>query len=287
MPLIVGTQLCLVDLCQDCSSYSPGDKNERRLCHVKGGLLTIPCLVVSYCKILSFSSVQNSCRIGLWLYDQMDKALELLAHELKKIAYNIFFELMVLLAIHGGFWSFSFHCLLSALLCGSNMCTQVSSPVSKLEITRLLQPLYVFKSSRAHLRRCVFWSSVSKWGTHLAQTFLRSKHFFRIVCTLPSDMLVQLAISLTQSHILFDHNLYSSDVSLGNRDFRPTRMGIIYNRKFPSFKSFNPPKNCAHRNGLRSIYTTQFIKYLLWIYIKPNAAFNIATNFSLLVHVPV
>ena len=62
-----------------------------------------------------------------------------------------------------------------------------------------------------------------------------------------------------KSHILFDHNLYSSDVSLGNRGFRPSRMGIIFNRKFPSFKSFNPPKNCAHWNGLRSIYTTQFI----------------------------
>ena len=67
------------------------------------------------------------------------------------------------------FLSFRFHCLLSALLCGSNMCTQVSSPVSKLEIARLLQPLYVFKSSRAHLRRCVFCFSVSKWVTHIAQ----------------------------------------------------------------------------------------------------------------------
>ena len=103
---------------------------------------------------------------------------------------------MVLLAIHGRFWSFRFHYLLSALLCGSNMYTQVSSPVSKLEITRLLQPLYVFKSSRTHLRRCVFCSSVSKWGTHLAQTFLRFKRFFRIVCTLPPDMPVQLAIYL-------------------------------------------------------------------------------------------
>ena len=167
----------------------------------------------------------------------MDKALELM-----KIAYNIFFELMVLLAIHGRFLSFRFHCLLSALLCGSNMCTQVSWPVSKLEITRLLQPLYVFKRTRAHLRRCVFCSSWSKWGTHLAQTFLRSKRFFRIVCTLPSDMPVQLAISLTDNRV-FDHNLYSSDVSLGNRGFRPSRTGIIFHRKFPSFKSFNPTKN--------------------------------------------
>ena len=53
-----------------------------------------------------------------------------------------------------------------------------------------------------------------------------------------------------QSCILFDHNLYSSDVSLGNRGFRPSKTGIIFNRKFPSFKSFNPPKNCAHWNGL-------------------------------------
>ena len=204
--------------------------------------------------------------------------------ELKKIAYNIFFELTVLLAIHGHFLSFRYHCLLSALLCGSNMCTQVSSPVSKLEITRLLQPLYVFKSSRAHLRRCVFCSSVSKWGTHLAQTFLRSKRFFRIVCTLPSGMPVQLAISLTIGHPVRPQSFY---VGLGNRGFRPSRTGIIVNRKFPSFKSFNPPKNCAHWNGLRSIYTTQFIKYLLLIYIKPNAAFNKATNFSLLVHIPM
>ena len=80
------------------------------------------------------------------------------------------------------------------------MCTQVSSSVSKVEITQLLKPLYVFKSSRAHLRRCVFCSSVSKWATHLEQTFLRSKRFFRIVCTLPFDMPVQLAISLTDNH---------------------------------------------------------------------------------------
>ena len=195
---------------------------------------------------------------------------------------------MVLLEIHGRFLSFRFHCLLSALLCGSNMCTQVSSPVSKLEITRLLQPLYVFKSSRAHLRHCVFCSSVSKWGTRLAQTFSQVQRIFQnclhtafwYACTTSY-------IFDRQSRILYNHNLYSSDVSLDNRAFRPSRTGINFNRKFPSFKSFNPPKNCAQWNGLRSIYTTQFIKYLLWIYIKPNAAFNIAMNFSLLVHVPM
>ena len=54
--------------------------HERRRGRVKGWLVTILCLVVSYCKTLSHSSVQNSCRIGQWLYDQMDKALERLAH---------------------------------------------------------------------------------------------------------------------------------------------------------------------------------------------------------------
>ena len=129
--------------------------------------------------------------------------------EVKKIAY-IFFKLMILLATHGRFWSFRFHCLLSALLCGSNMCTQVSSPVSKLEIARLLQPLYVFKSSWAHLRHRVFCSSVSKWGTYLGQTFLRSKRFFRIVCTLPSDMPVQLAISLTDNRASCETTIFTA-----------------------------------------------------------------------------
>ena len=158
------------------------------------------------------------------------------------------------------FLSLRFHCLLSALLCGSTMCTQVSSPVSKLEITRLLQPLYVFKSSRTHLKRCVFCSSLSKWGTHLAQTFLRSKRFCQnSLHTAFWYASTTRYIFDRQSRILFEYNLYSIDVSLGNRGVRPSRTGIIFNRKFPSFKSFNPPKNCAHWNGLRSIYTTQFI----------------------------
>ena len=102
---------------------------------------------------------------------------------------------MVLLAIHGRFLSFRFHCLLSALLCGSNMCTQVSPPVSKLEITRLLQPLYVFKSSRAHLRRCVF-SLLSEQMRYPPSANLSQ---IQTLCTLPSDMPVQLAISLTDN----------------------------------------------------------------------------------------
>ena len=106
---------------------------------------------------------------------------------------------MVLLAIHGHFTIFLLPLLIISPSLWLNMCTQVSSPVSKLEITWLLQPLYVFKSSLAYLRHCVFCASVSKWGTHLAHTFLRSKCFFRIVCALPSDMPVQLAIYLTDN----------------------------------------------------------------------------------------
>ena len=184
------------------------------------------------------------------------------------------------------FLSFCFHCLLSALLCCSNMCTQVSSPVSKLEITRLLQPLYVFKSSRAHLlllseqMRYPPSASLSQVQT-LFQNCLHTAFWYASTTSYIFDR---------QSRILFDHNLYSSYVSLGNRGFRPSRTVIIFNRNFPALKAVTHLKTfpkCAHWNGLRSIYTTQFIKYLLWISIKPNAAFNIATNFSLLVHVPM
>ena len=103
--------------------------------------------------------------------------------------------------------------------------------------------VFFFKSSPAHLRRCIFCSSVSKWGTHLAQTFLRSKRFFQN-CLHTAFWYASTTSYIfdRQSRILFDHKLYSSDVSLGNRGFRPSQTGIIFNRKFPSFKSFNPPK---------------------------------------------
>ena len=101
----------------------------------------------------------------------------------------------------GVFLSFRFHCLLSALLCGSNMCTQVSSPVSKLEITRLLQPLYVFKSSRAH-------KYLPSANLSQVQTFF----FFRIVCTLPSDMPIQLAVSLTDYRASCSTTIFTAGV---------------------------------------------------------------------------
>ena len=153
---------------------------------------------------------------------------------------------MVRLAIHGRFWSLLFHCLLSALLCGSDMCTQVSSPVSRLEITRLLQPLDVFKSSQAHLRRCVFRSSVSKWGTHLAQTFLRSKRFFRIVCSLPSDMPVQLAISLTDNRASYSTTIFTAAMLA-----LVTEVLGLPGRVSSSTKNFQALKALTHLKTLR------------------------------------
>ena len=147
--------------------------------------------------------------------------------------------------------------------------------------------MYVFKSSQAHFRKCVFCSSVSEWSTHLAQTFLRSKPFFRIVCTLPSDMTVQLAISLTDNHAACSTTIFTAAMLALVTEVLglPGRVSSS-TENFPALKALIHLKT-VHWNGLRSIYTTQFIKYLLWIYIKPNAAFNIATNFSLLVHVPM
>ena len=203
--------------------------------------------------------------------------------ELKKIAYNIFFELTILLAIYGRFLSFHFHCLLSALLFGSKMCTQVSSSVRNNPTITAFVCFQKFPDTFKAL--CLLLLSEQMRYPPSANLSQVQTLFQNCLHTAFWDASTTSYIFDRQSRILFDHNLYSSDVSLGNRDFRPSRMGIIFNRKFPSFKSFNPPKNLAHWNGLRSIYATEFIKYLLWIYIKPNAAFNITTNVSLLVHV--
>ena len=112
------------------------------------------------------------------------------------------------------------------------MFTQVSSPVSKLEITRLLQSLYFQKFPGTFKALCLLLLSEqmrysSSANLSQAQTLFASTTSY---------------IFDRQSRILFDHNLYSSDVSLGNRGFRPSKTGIILNRKYPSFKSFNPPK---------------------------------------------
>ena len=149
----------------------------------------------------------------------------------------------------GNTWAFlifSLPLLIISLLCGSNMCTQVSSPVSKLGITQLLQPLYVFKKSRAHLRRYVFLllSEQMRYFSPSANLSQVQTLFKNCLHTAFWYASTTSYIFDRQSRILFDHNLYSSDVSLGNRGFRPFRTGIIYNRKFLSFKSFNPPKIC-------------------------------------------
>ena len=71
-------------------------------------------------------------------------------------------------------------------------------------------------------------------------------------------MPVQLAVSLTDNRASWSTTIFTAAMLalVVNRGFKPSRTGIIFKRKFPSFKSFNPPKNCVHWNGLRSIYIT-------------------------------
>ena len=168
------------------------------------------------------------------------------------------------------------------------MCTQVSSPVSKLEITQLLQPLNVFKSSRAHLRHCVFCSSVSKWGTHLAQTFLRSKCFFRIACTLPSGMPVQLAISLTDNQASCSTTIFTvAMLALVTEVLGLPRQVSSSTENFPALQALTHLKTVRIEMVWRPYIPHSSLNICLESYIKPNAAFNIATNFSFLVHVPM
>ena len=116
-------------------------------------------------------------------------------------------------------------------------CTQVSSPVSKLEITRLLQSLYVFKSSRTHLRHCVLLLSEQMRYPPSANLSQVQSFFQNCLHTAVWYASTTSYIFDRQSRILFDHKFYSSDFSLGNRDFRPSRTGIIFNRNFPALKA--------------------------------------------------
>ena len=132
--------------------------------------------------------------------------------------------------------------------------------VSKLEITRLLQPLYVLKCSQQHLRpRCVFCSSMSKWGTQLAQTFLRSKRFFRIVCILPSDMPVQLAISLTDNRASCSTTIFTAVMlALVTEVLGLPRQVSSSTENFPALKALTHLKLCALKWSGVHIYHVVF-----------------------------
>ena len=123
---------------------------------------------------------------------------------------------MVILAIRGRFLSFHFHCLLSALLCGSNMCTQVSSPVSKFvcfqKFPGTFKTLCLLLLSEE--MRYPPSANLSQVQT-LFQNCLHAAFWYASTTSYIFDR---------QSRILFDHNLYSSDVSLGNRGFRPLKL---------------------------------------------------------------
>lgn len=87
-------------------------------------------------------------------------------------------------------------------------------------------------------------TNLSQWGTHLAKTFLRWKLCFRIVCLLPTDLPVQLAISFTDNHMSSLTAFCTTAMFALVTDFRPSKMDIIFNRQFPSCKSLNPSKTC-------------------------------------------
>ena len=176
--------------------------------------------------------------------------------ELKKIAYSIFFELNGSLGNTWAFFIFSLPLLIiSPSLWLKNVhpsfitCKQVKNNLNITAFVCFQKFPGTFKALCLLLlseqMRYPPSANLSQVQT-LFQNCLHTAFWYASTASYIFDR---------QSCILFDHNLYSSDVSPGNRGFRPSRMGIIFNRKFPSFKSFNPPKNCAHCNGLRSIYT--------------------------------
>ena len=211
----------------------------------------------------------------------MDKALERLAHLNERKLRTTSFSNMVLLAIHGRFWSFRFHCLLSALLFGSNMCTQVSPLVSKLVVTRLLQPLYGFKSFP---------------GT------------FKALCLLllGEQMRYAPSANLSQVQTLFQNCLhtafwYASTTSyiFDNRAscsttiFTTAMLALVTGlpgRVSSLTENFAALKALTHLKTVRiEMVWGPYIPHnsLNICFESLNAAFNIATNISLLVHVPM
>lgn len=122
---------------------------------------------VSYCKTFTFLEFLWNRPVTGW--PDWHGTWTTYPLELKKITYSIYFELEVLLAKQR---IFSSHCLLSALLCGWNMCTMVP-PI------RLSHPRF-FKISRAHLRR---WSFCSKMSNYLSMVpTLFQKYLQTIFC---------------------------------------------------------------------------------------------------------
>ena len=79
------------------------------------------------------------------------------------------------------------------------------------------------------------------------QTILRSKRFFGIVCTLPSDMPVQLAISLTDNRASCSTTIFTAAMLALVTEVLGLPGGVSSSREnFPALKAFNPPKNYAH-----------------------------------------
>ena len=130
------------------------------------------------------------------------------------------------------FLSFRFHCLSSALLCGSNMCTKISSPVSKLAFVCFQKYPGTFKAfSFAPLLLSEQMRYPPSANLSQVQTL-----FQNCLHTAFWNASTTSYIFERQSRILFYHNLYSSDVSLGNRSLGlPGRISSS-TENFPALK---------------------------------------------------
>ena len=102
-------------------------------------------------------------------------------------------------------------------------------------------PLYVFKSTRAHLRRFFFFAPLllSEQTRYPPSANLSQVQtlFQNCLHTAFWNASTTSYIFERQSRILFDHNLYSSDVSLGNRSLGlPGRISSS-TENFPALKA--------------------------------------------------
>ena len=179
--------------------------------------------------------------------------------ELKKFAYNILFKLMVLLAIHGRL----FYLFASIAYYQPFFVAQTCAPRFHLKQVRNNPTITAFvcfqKFPGTFKALCLLLLSEQMRyppSANLSQVQTLSSELFAqclLIC-----QYIYLYLWQTIAHPVRPQ-LYSSDVSLGNRGFMPSRTGIIFNRKFPSFKSFSPP------NGIE----------MVWGPYKPHNSLNI------------
>ena len=131
---------------------------------------------------------------------------------------------MVFLAIHGRIFFF-FYLFASILITSHSLwlkhvhpgfitCKQVRNNPTVTAFVRFQKLLGTFKAL------CLLLLSEQMRYPPSANLSQVQTLFFRIVCTLPSDMPVQLAISLTDNRASCSNTIFTAAVSVGNRGFR-------------------------------------------------------------------